>query len=265
MEIHIDKDPTLRTLARQEALKERGLYTGALDNWDGSGTEAAQEAFRKLIDPPKPVDVTPVEITEFTVSDDHWLDGATRLDYPQNEPKMSNRRFGIVHFTAGATAKSSVDFWKTSAARGAEAHIIIDRDGTVYQVLPTDRQADHAGSSAWVDPNTGTRYTNLNSCSIGIELANGGNSDSLIRRYSSLPPVVARHQNGGPVENWEAYPKVQLDALERVARALTEKYNLDDWAGHDDIAPDRKNDPGPAFPMVEFREAIGFTKPLAKL
>ena len=53
MEIYIDKDPTLETLARQEALKTRGLYDGQLDNWDGPRTEDAQEAFRLIIDPPE--------------------------------------------------------------------------------------------------------------------------------------------------------------------------------------------------------------------
>ena len=98
------------------------------------------------------------------VTPDHWLDGATRLAYPQNEPEMKVRRFGVVHFTAGATAKSSVDFWKTPAAKGCEAHIIIDRDGTVYQVLPFNRQADHAGESAWVCPRLKKRFSYLNSC-----------------------------------------------------------------------------------------------------
>lgn len=198
------------------------------------------------------------------VQPDHWLDKATRLPYPA-QAKMGVRRFLVIHFTAGATAKSSVDFWRTPAAKEAEAHIIIDRDGTVYQVLPTNQRADHAGKSRWVDPNTGKEYKNLNSCSIGIELANGGDSASLIKRFSSLPPVKARHKNGGPVKDWEAYPQVQLDALREVAAALVERYNLDDVVGHDDIAPDRKSDPGPAFPMEAFRKSLGLTKPLGKL
>lgn len=49
MKIHFDKDPTLRTLAIQEALAARGLYKGALDNWEGPATEDALEAFQALI------------------------------------------------------------------------------------------------------------------------------------------------------------------------------------------------------------------------
>jgi len=198
------------------------------------------------------------------VDDEHRLEGVKQLEYPAG-PKMPVRRFLVIHFTAGATALSSVNFWRTPAAKGAEAHIIIDRDGTVYQVRRTDQKADHAGKSAWVDPNTGKKYVGLNSCSIGIELANGGNDARLISRYSKLPPVRASHKRGGPAVLWEAYPKAQLDALEEVSRALVERYNLDDVVGHDDIAPTRKSDPGPAFPMEAFRRKLGFCKPLAKL
>ena len=37
------------------------------------------------------------------------------------------------------------------------------------------------------------------------------------------------------------------------------KVNLDDITGHDCIAPERRNDPGPAFPMQELRELCGFS------
>jgi N-acetylmuramoyl-L-alanine amidase len=57
---------------------------------------------------------------------------------------------------------------------------------------------------------------------------------------------------------WEKYPQAQLDACFAVAKALVERYKLDDVCGHEDIAPERKNDPGPAFPMQELREFVGF-------
>lgn len=187
----------------------------------------------------------------------HWLDGAIRLPYPAG-PTMGIRRFGIWHFTSGASAKSSVDFWRTSEAKGAEAHVVIDRDGTVYQIRPFNQRCDHAGESRWKCPTTGRTFTMLNSCSIGIEFANGGDSDSLIKRYSKLPPVRARHKNGGPVTNWEAFPEVQVLAGIEVSKAVTTRYNLDDFVGHDDIAPERKVDPGPAFPTARMRTECGF-------
>jgi N-acetylmuramoyl-L-alanine amidase len=44
-----------------------------------------------------------------------------------------------------------------------------------------------------------------------------------------------------------------------VAKVLVACYQLDDITGHDCIAPERKDDPGPAFPMAELRAACGFT------
>lgn len=197
---------------------------------------------------------------------EHWLDGATRLPYPEGDP-MEIRRFGVAHFTSGATALSSVDFWRTPDAKGAEAHCIIDRDGTVYQIRAFNQMADHAGRSQWKDPHTGQTYFWLNRCSIGIEFANAGDcaredgTAPFGRGGFKLPAgsVKLRHKNGGPLTFWEAYPEAQIAAGIAVFQAITQRYNLDDLIGHDDIAPDRKNDPGPAFPIVKIREACGFT------
>lgn len=166
---------------------------------------------------------------------------------------MPVRRFLVIHHTAGASALSSINFWRSPAAKGASAHIVIDRDGTIYQCRPFNKTCGHAGVSQWQG------FTGLNSCTISIELANGGDSATLIRKYSKLPPVKARHKNGGPEKEWEAYPEAQLKACEEVAKALVKRYNLDAVVGHDDIAPTRKVDPGPAFPMAALRKACGFT------
>lgn len=169
---------------------------------------------------------------------------------------MLTRRFLVIHFTAGASAESSIGFWKTPAAKGASAHIVIDRDGTIYQCRPFNRTAGHAGKSQWRDPKTGTPYTSLNACSIGIELANGG--CTYPTKFSGLKPLKSRHKNGGPELEWETYPAEQLAVCEALSRALVARYKLDDVIGHEDIAPDRKTDPGPAFPMQSLRDACGF-------
>jgi N-acetylmuramoyl-L-alanine amidase len=190
---------------------------------------------------------------------DHWLDAAVRVKYPSGAP-MRVRRCLVMHFTNGASAMSSIDFWKSRAARGAEAHVVVDRDGTIYQILPFNEQADHAGTSRWNDPNTGKRYQELNRCSIGIEFANAGEDAALAKRWSKLPPVVARHKNGGPVLSWERYTPEQIAAAKEIAKALVNHYHLDDVVGHDDIAPQRKIDPGPAFPLDEIRAGCGMVK-----
>lgn len=197
------------------------------------------------------------------VTSDHWLDKAVRVPYPAG-PAMTIRRFLVMHFTSGATAMSSINFWKSPEAKGAEAHLVIDRDGTVYQIRPFNQTADHAGKSSWVDPKTRIKYEGLNACSIGIEYANAGDSPSLARRYTKLPLLRAKHKNSGFVAEWEQYTPEQIRSGLEVSKALVERYNLDDFIGHEDVSPGRKNDPGPAFPMAQFREACGFPAEIKK-
>lgn len=166
---------------------------------------------------------------------------------------MPVRRFLVIHFTSGATSESSINFWKQPAAKGASAHIVIDRDGAIYQCRPFGVTAGHAGVSEWKG------FKNLNSCSIGIELANAGDDVALALKWSKFAPITAKHKNGGPAQKWEAYPPAQLAACEEIAKALVTRYKLDDVVGHEDIAPSRKNDPGPAFPMAALRVACGFS------
>lgn len=199
------------------------------------------------------------------ISPDHYLDVAVRRGIPGGNP-MPTRRFLVIHFTGGWSGASAVDFWKTHAAKGANAHIVIDRDGSVIQCRAFNWTAGHAGVSKWKDPKTGIWYKGLNSCSIGIELANCG--DLTRATYPAtmpsewagqpIPRLNARHKNGGPIKEWEKYDHRQLDTLQDVSKLLVERYKLDDVVGHDDIAPDRKNDPGPAFPMNQFRAYLGF-------
>lgn len=169
---------------------------------------------------------------------------------------MPTRRFLVIHFTSGASAESSINFWKTPAAKGASAHVVIDRDGTIYQCRPFNMSCGHAGISKWKG------FVGLNSCSIGIELANAGDDTALAKRWSKLPLVKARHKNGGPEQEWEAYPQAQVAACAAVAKALVSRYKLDDVVGHDDIAPARKNDPGPAAEkwMGDIRVSCGFER-----
>ena len=186
-----------------------------------------------------------------TITPDHWLEGARR-DELAGGAVMRIRRFLVIHFTSGASAQSSVNFWKTPAANGASAHIVIDRDGSIIQCRPFNRTCGHAGRSKW------RGFDGLNACSIGIELANAGDDAALAGKWTKQDRIAAKHKNGGPLKTWEAYPEAQLAACTALAKALVARYKLDDVIGHDDIAPDRKNDPGPAFPLRKLREACGF-------
>lgn len=170
-------------------------------------------------------------------------------------------RILVVHFTAGASARSSAEWFRDRSNPGSSAHLVIERDGSVVQCVPFDTIAWHAGRSAW------NGLIGLNRHALGIELANRGD---LVRRgegWASLTgavvvdPVVAVHRNGNPDGShrpigWERYPDPQVAALAEIARALVATYGIAEIVGHDDIAPTRKWDPGPAFDMPRFRAAV---------
>lgn len=170
-------------------------------------------------------------------------------------------RLLVIHFTSGASARSSAEWFRAAENRSSSAHVVIDRDGTVIQCVPFDTVAWHAGRSQWKG------IVGLNRHSIGIELANWGD---LSRRGSAwvagngrpiADPVIATHKNGNPdgsraAIGWEPYPEAQLRSLVEVARALVATYGLTEIVGHDDIAPTRKSDPGPAFPMERLRAEV---------
>lgn len=176
-------------------------------------------------------------------------------------PNMGGRmtpRLLVIHYTAGTTAEGAVRWLADPAAR-ASAHLVIGRDGACHQMVPFNRCAWHAGRSRWGE------ITGLNSCSIGIELVNAG---KLVRGANSRwlgvfkQPIaeddvlVATHKNESQPAGWQRYPRAQLDTLVTIGRALCDAYGLAAIVGHDDIAPRRKVDPGPAFPMGDIATAI---------
>lgn len=106
------------------------------------------------------------------------------------------------------------------------AHALIRRDGEIVQYVPFHRRAWHAGVSSWRGRN------GCNDFSIGIELE--GTDD--------LP-----------------YTDVQYLRLVELARALTAAYpgiTPEAIAGHSEVAPGRKTDPGPAFDWRRLRAGL---------
>lgn len=174
-----------------------------------------------------------------------------------NQGGVLNAEFLIMHFTAGRNASQSID-WLTNPQAQASAHIVIARDGAVTQLVDFNRVAWHAGVSQWAGHN------GLNSSSIGIELDNAGKLTRSGTGWKawfggSFPDsevLEAVHKNEHSVAGWHIYTEVQLAAATAVAAAIIRDYGLQDVLGHDDIAPNRKNDPGPAFPMESFRGRV---------
>lgn len=166
-------------------------------------------------------------------------------------------KYLVVHFTAGRSAAESVN-WLTNPAAKASAHLVIGRDGQITQLVPFNRVAWHAGPSRWEG------ISGLNRHSIGIELDNAGR----LRRqgqqwcawfgtpYPDDEVIEAVHKHESASCGWHAYTPEQLDATLNAALCISQKYKLHDVVGHDDIAPGRKCDPGPAFPLANFRSRL---------
>lgn len=167
----------------------------------------------------------------------------------------------VIHFTAGGSAKSSANWFSSPQNTNSSAHVVIERDGSIIQCVSFDTVAWHAGKSSWRGLN------GLNKHSIGIELANWGalkgvGSDWVNAAGQKIAdPFLGVHRNGNPDGSrkpigWEAYPKAQFDAAADLVTALAGSYPIAEIVGHDDIAPVRKSDPGPAFDMVKFRNCV---------
>lgn len=172
-------------------------------------------------------------------------------------------RWLVMHFTAAANAKEAIA-WLTDKQSKSSAHVVIDKHGSITQLVPFNRQAWHAGDSQWKG------VTELNRHSIAIELDNrgvlaGGPGEWHLgsQRVPDTGVYVQAHKSEPQVpRGWDRYPIHQINAAEELAALLVRTYGLEDVLGHEDISPRRKLDPGPAFLMEEFRHWLGFTHPL---
>jgi N-acetyl-anhydromuramyl-L-alanine amidase AmpD/N-acetylmuramoyl-L-alanine amidase len=199
---------------------------------------------------------------------EHWLTTAKRAPIDGGNPLTP--LYVVIHYTEGFSADSSVSGWRTKND-GILAHVVVDRDGTIYQCRPFNRTCGHAGGPSmaiWQDPRTGKTYDGANNVSIGIEIANTGMNVAFHKKlgtgrsYPDGTTMAASHRNGskGTEEardgkEWEVYPKAQLRSVFGLVSLLMAKYDLHDITGHDCISSWRKADPGPAFPMLELRKA----------
>ena len=199
------------------------------------------------------------------IKDNAWLDTG-QADFPvehlsctKNDRKFSNGLPNsiIIHYTAGRSAESSAKYLAKPDVK-ASAHVVIGRDGKIYQLVPFDTISWHAGVSAYRE------MTGLNKYSVGIEVENAGELKKVGPHYESwfgekYPPeevVTAKHRNHSYVGYWHNYTRKQLEAVETLCELIKEKYNIKYILGHEEIAPDRKKDPGPAFPLDQLRNRL---------
>ncbi len=204
----------------------------------------------------------------FSINDDDLLvNSETSVIYLTEKTKAKNNKTYeqsggkldtlIIHFTAGRDAESSAKYLSRSDVQ-ASAHLVIGRDGSVYQLVPFDIVSWHAGKSQY-----GGRV-GYNKYSIGIELDNAG---PLMKtgnqyqawfgtKYPESDVIRATHKNESTPKYWHTYTEKQLEVLTEISQLIAEKYQIKDVLGHDDISPGRKTDPGPAFDLIRFKRTI---------
>ena len=172
-----------------------------------------------------------------------WHPEATRLDSPNFGPRPAHACIDLIvihsislppgQYGGGEVQALFTNQLDISAhpyfepLRGLQvsAHFYIRRDGQFWQFVSCDDRAWHAGASTY------RGRSNCNDDSIGIEL------------------------EGLEGERFEDAQYVQLASL---CEAIREHYPISHVAGHEHIAPGRKQDPGPGFDWPRLAAALDF-------
>ncbi|RLM27307.1 N-acetylmuramoyl-L-alanine amidase [Brenneria alni] len=163
--------------------------------------------------------------------------GRYKVDTAHQATAQSARiRFLVIHYTAEDFPTSL----NTLTDEHVSAHYLIPAQPpfergkpVVWQLVPESQAAWHAGASSW------RGFTRLNLSSIGIELENPGYQRTLIG------------------VSWTPFPPSQIAVLTDIARQIVERYQItpQNVVAHSDIAPLRKQDPGPLFPWQQLAQA----------
>jgi N-acetylmuramoyl-L-alanine amidase len=126
----------------------------------------------------------------------------------------------VLHYTGMSNTEAALAKLCTAGSE-VSTHYVVMEDGYIVQCVPEARRAWHAGAAVWEGE------SDINSCSIGIEIANPG------------------HSHGYP-----DFPKRQVAAVTALCRSIFTRHRIPAWRvlGHSDVAPARKQDPGEKFP-----------------
>lgn len=203
-------------------------------------------------------------VVKFNVKNHRIAAGTTGIacvDSPNKGGKLEPR-FLVIHYTASGPDADIARYFAQKDAR-VSAHLVVRRDGSATQCVPFNRVAWHAGASDWIGKD-GRRYSGLNNWAIGIEIENWGalrkNGDGWLSWTGALVDgtkvIKACHKSGAPDGGWEVFTAEQTETVVAAARAICAAYAIEDIVGHDDIAPKRKSDPGPAWDMGGFKAKV---------
>jgi N-acetyl-anhydromuramoyl-L-alanine amidase len=132
----------------------------------------------------------------------------------------------IDHLFAGDLPPDAHPSFRETAALRVSAHVVIRRDGGITQYVPFGMRAWHAGQSQYQG------RSGCNDFSIGIELEG----------TDEIPYADAQYES--------------LAALVRVLLTTYPTLSAERIAGHSDIAPGRKTDPGLVFEWARFRHLL---------
>lgn len=140
---------------------------------------------------------------------------------PNIEPRKPGYRADLLllHYTGMQSCDKAIG-WLANPESKVSCHYVVAEDGRITQMVAEDMRAWHAGQSFWGG------VTDINSCSIGIEIHNPG------------------HTQGYP-----DFPDAQMDALTRLSVDIVTRHRIPKGRvlGHSDVAPQRKIDPGEKF------------------
>lgn len=178
----------------------------------------------------------------------------------------------IIHYTAGHSTETAVRVLsKPKNVRPvASAHMVVGMDAEIVQLANLNNITAHAGRSGYKLPTDPNRNT-FNKHSIGIEISNPGylkeKDGKFYTWYKQEIPkekvFEGRHRNSVTRSRfWHKYPQTQIDRVYEICRVLLKAYpSIKYILGHEEIAPGRKTDPGPAFPLDQMRKDLGVWEP----
>jgi N-acetylmuramoyl-L-alanine amidase len=156
-----------------------------------------------------------------------------RIDNSLSARSQSSRvKFIVIHYTVSDLPQSI----KILTEQVVSSHYLVtdQAEPIIYNLVDESRQSNHAGVSNWKN------YTLLNGSSVGIEIVN---------------PGFTTDANG--VRTWYPFPQAQIDQVILLVKQIAAKHKVppENVLGHSDIAPGRKQDPGPMFPWFQLAQA----------
>ena len=149
------------------------------------------------------------------------------ISLPPGEFRSHTSSQHIVNFFQNTLDPNAHPYFAQIANQKVSSHFLITRTGELIQFVSTQDRAWHAGASSFMG------RERCNDFSIGVELEGDGDSPFEEIQYKSLTKLVQKLQL--------AYPNLQ-------------------FAGHSDIAPDRKTDPGKYFDWEKFQKETGISQ-----